>query len=126
LSNSGEFWRFVRFACVGVGNTAIHVCAVTLLVEIIGIAPPPANALAFALANLSSYFLNAAWTFRRQKTLRGYARFVLVGLVGLVISWGCVVSTEALGIHYLVGVLGSVFFVASIGYLLNRKFVFND
>ncbi len=125
MSNTWEFWRFVRFACVGVGNTVIHLCAITLLIEIIGISPPPANAVAFSLANISSYYLNSAWTFRRKKTLRGYTRFFLIGLVGLAVSWGCVLITELLGIHYLFGVLASVLFLASIGYFLNREFVFN-
>lgn len=125
MIDTWEFWRFVRFACVGVGNTIIHLLAVASLVEFIGVAPPSANTVAFALANVFSYFVNSAWTFRRKISLGAYARFFMVSLVGLAISWGCVFTTEFLGIHYFIGVLVSVFFVAGIGYLLNRCFVFN-
>ena len=126
MIESCEFWRFVRFACVGVGNTVIHLFVVTSLVEVIGIAPPPANTAAFALANIFSYFMNSAWTFRRKKTLGGYGRFLTVSLVGLAVSWSCVFTAELLDFHYLIGVVASVFFVASIGYVLNRCFVFNS
>lgn len=87
-------------------------------------AAPLANVAAFALANIVSYLLNSTWTFRRRRSLAGYARFFMVSLVGLLISWGAVLGTESLGMHYLVGVLLSVFFVAVTGYLLNRQFVF--
>ncbi|WP_371859250.1 GtrA family protein [Pseudomonas sp. AP19] len=114
----------MRFACVGVGNTAIHLCVVFLLVEQLAIQPPLANAAAFAVANIVSYLLNSTWTFQKKTSFAGYSRFFIVSLVGLGISWGCVFSSELLEFHYAAGVLVSVFFVAIIGYLLNRHFVF--
>lgn len=118
--------RFVRFACVGIGNTTIHICIVFLLVEQLSIQPPPANAAAFTAANIISYLLNSKWTFQKKASLTGYSRFFLVSLSGLAISWACVFGSELLGLHYLAGVLMSVFFVATIGFLLNRHFVFNN
>ncbi|OEC63351.1 hypothetical protein A7D21_29110 [Pseudomonas sp. AP19] len=124
MINNLHFPRFVRFACVGVGNTAIHLCVVFLLVEQLAIQPPLANAAAFAVANIVSYLLNSTWTFQKKTSFAGYSRFFIVSLVGLGISWGCVFSSELLEFHYAAGVLVSVFFVAIIGYLLNRHFVF--
>ncbi|WP_395598301.1 GtrA family protein [Pseudomonas sp. A1437] len=118
--------RFFRFACVGIGNTTIHLCIVFLLVEQLSIQPPLANAAAFTAANVVSYILNSKWTFQKKTSLTGYSRFFLVSLSGLAISWGCVFASELLGLHYLAGVLMSVFFVTIIGYLLNRHFVFNQ
>jgi putative flippase GtrA len=118
--------RFVRFACVGIGNTIIHICIVFLLVEQLSIQPPLGNAAAFAAANIVSYLLNSKWTFEKKTSFTRYARFLLVSSSGLAISWGCVFGSELLGLHYLAGVLISVFFVAIIGYLLNRHFVFNQ
>lgn len=121
-----KFARFARFACVGVGNTTIHLCIVYLLVEQLYIHPPLANTAAFTAANVVSYLLNSTWTFQKKASLTGYSRFFLVSLSGLAISWGCVFGSELLELHYLTGVLISVLFVSIIGYLLNRHFVFNQ
>ncbi|WP_405046888.1 GtrA family protein [Pseudomonas sp. BE134] len=120
-----QLHRFLRFACVGIFNTAIHLCIVFLLVEKLSTQPPSANAVAFLVANIASYLLNSTWTFRKRTSFAGYSKFFIVSLVGLMISWGCVFSSELLGLHYVVGVLVSVVFVAIIGYFLNKQFVFN-
>jgi putative flippase GtrA len=119
-----QLWSFTKFACVGVGNTAIHICIVFLLVEQLVVQPPFANAVAFAAANIVSYLLNSTWTFQQKASLVGYYRFIAVSLVGLSISWVCVVISQSIGMHYMVGVLVSVVFVAVIGFFLNRHFVF--
>ncbi|WP_312916342.1 GtrA family protein [Stutzerimonas kunmingensis] len=123
---SEELLRFVRFACVGVANTLVHLVAVVFLVELVSISAPLANAMAFMIANMGSYFLNSGWTFRRGRSLVGYGRFVLISSAGLVISWGFVLASQVLAQHYLVGVVSSVIVVAVVGYLLNKRFVFNS
>lgn len=120
----GEGGRFVRFCCVGLGNTGVHLGVVLMLVEWGGVAPPLANALAFACANMVSYALNARWTFRHRASVAQYLKFFAVSLVGLGISWASVLMALRWQAHYVVGVLVSVVLVALVGYALNRYFVF--
>lgn len=118
--------RFIRFCCVGVCNTAIHIGLVLLQVEVFLLPPPTANVIAFLAANMTSYFLNATWTFQKKTSPKLYFKFFLVGLIGLVISWSAVWITVYLQLHYLIGVIGSIFLVVIVGYTLNRNFVFKD
>lgn len=120
-----ELKRFVRFCLVGVANTGVHMLVVLMLVEGLAWIPPLANVTAFLCANLFSFLVNSRWTFA---TMQGgasrYPRFFAVSLVGLAISWACVELALLTGLHYLVGVVGSVLLVAVSGYVLNRLFVF--
>ncbi|QLG94309.1 GtrA family protein [Pseudomonas yamanorum] len=126
MTHNQDLIRFIRFCCVGLCNTLIHVCLVLFLVEILLLAPPIANVTAFFIANMTSYFLNSSWTFRKKLSIGMYLKFFTVSLIGLIVSWSCVWTTEFLGFHYLIGVLMSVFFLVIIGYILNRYFVFAD
>lgn len=120
-----ELKHFVRFCLVGVANTGVHMLIVLALAELLHWAPPLANAAAFICANLFSYIVNSRWTFvAMQGGASRYPRFFAVSLVGLAISWASVELAMRLGLHYLVGVVGSVLLVAVSGYVLNRLFVF--
>ena len=74
----GKYYQFLRFALVGVANTAVHAGVVILLMETL--APPAAvaNACAFIVANLMSYCINSRFTFRVPMSWLGYRRFLLV------------------------------------------------
>ena len=104
-SNGGEGRfgaRIFRFGAVGVA------CAVTdfvifALFLTIGVNPLAANAVAFLLANVQGYVLNATITFRdtdgRQPlSFAGYGRFLGAYLFGLVVSSAVIAA--------LIGVLG--------------------
>lgn len=120
-----EFTRFLRFCVVGVANTGVHMLVLLALAELLHWSPSLANACAFLCANLFSYLVNSRWTFAAMKGgATRYPRFLAVSLVGLTLSWACVELAMRLGLHYLVGVAGSVLLVAVSGYILNRLFVF--
>ena len=119
-----ELWRFLRFCTVGVANTVLHLMVVYALVELLMFAAPLANALAFVVANLFSFFANSRWTFQQSSDIQRYLRFVAVSCVGLAISWLSVVGAQSMGFHYMLGVVVSVVAVALSGYILNRLFVF--
>jgi putative flippase GtrA len=82
--------RFTRFAGVGVLNTACDVGVFAGLTAL-GVHPLAANAAAFLIANLQSYFLNARITFRSggaeaPLALAGYAKFAAAHLASLAVS----------------------------------------
>ncbi|MCW1915170.1 GtrA family protein [Luteolibacter sp. GHJ8] len=67
----------MRFACVGVAATLVHLGTVAVLVPA-GLPPARANIAAFLLAFQASYFGHRIWTFRREGSPRSYARMLLL------------------------------------------------
>lgn len=59
--------QFLRYASVGVLNTAIFFVLFNLLLSL-PIAPPLAYVAAFMVANLNSFVLNKRWSFRDTGT----------------------------------------------------------
>lgn len=114
--------QFLSYAAIGLANTLIHLGVVILLVELGGLRPAPANGLAFACANLFSFWANSRFTFRARggADLRRYARFLAVSLAGL----GLALATGALGEwlrwHYLAGALLLFAVLPAITFVLNR------
>ncbi|MCU0893629.1 MAG: GtrA family protein [Rhodospirillales bacterium] len=77
--------RLVRFAIVGVANTAIDFSIFAVLFYLVHWPLLAAHAMGFAVAVVNSYVCNKAWTFRdRQPSrLQDGAKFLLVAICGL-------------------------------------------
>ncbi|HWK25886.1 MAG TPA: GtrA family protein [Solirubrobacter sp.] len=71
--------QFVRFALVGVTNTAVTLIAYALGLRL-GVAYIPAGACAYALGATNGYALNRTWTFRAHGRAARYFAVVAVGL----------------------------------------------
>lgn len=76
--------QFLRFAVVGVVNTAVYYgCYLALLT---GLPYLAAHLLAFSAATVVSFFLNARFTYRTRPTWRKFLRFPLATVTNLVVS----------------------------------------
>ncbi len=120
----GKYYQFLRFAMVGVANTAVHAGVVIGLMETL--APPAAvaNACAFIVANLMSYCINSRFTFRVPMSWLGYRRFLLVSLVSLGLTLLITSWVEYMGWHYGVGLLMVVFIVPVLKFIVRKLWAF--
>lgn len=120
----GKYYQFLRFALVGVANTAVHAGVVILLMETL--APPAAvaNACAFIEANLMSYCINSRFTFRVPMSWLGYRRFLLVSLVSLGLTLLITSWVEYMGWHYGVGLVMVVFIVPVLNFMVMKLWAF--
>ena len=78
--------RFLRFAVVGVGNTAVAWFVFNVLAVGLHVAPLWANAAGWLAAFANSYFWNRRWTFSDRRELaarRVLPRFAVTNLVAL-------------------------------------------
>jgi len=86
--------QFIKFAVVGVSNTAVDWVVFYLLVNyLLSDMRSVAKAISFVVAMLNSYLWNTIWTFKKEYTKAGqntgeksaiFIKFVVVSLVG----WG--------------------------------------
>lgn len=116
--------QFIKFSSVGILNTGIHLISAFFAIEFLGAPPATGNAVAFLIANISSFIMNSSWTFSHRMSIALYIRFLFVSLIGLLISWTSVLAAQSLELNYSIGILSSVFLVATSGYILNKKLVF--
>ncbi|MFH1088501.1 MAG: GtrA family protein [Patescibacteria group bacterium] len=81
-------YQLIKFAIVGLGNTAIDFGVLNFLVQVGHWGVLPANAVSFSLAVTNSYFFSKYWTFQDKKAggLGQFGGFVAVNLIGLGIS----------------------------------------
>jgi putative flippase GtrA len=82
--------QFVKYAMIGMLNVCVHVLIFNLLF-LAGLPTLGANAIAFFLASINSFFLNKRWAFRdvrRQAIIRQYLVFLFFTLVGLGLHTG--------------------------------------
>ena len=121
-----ERWRRpLAFAVVGAVNTALHSGAVVALVETGLSGPVLANAAGFALANTFSYFANARLTFRQRPSWPLYRRFVAVSMGSLGLTLALSTLAQAMGWHYLWGLLLVLLSGPVLTYLLHLRFTFS-
>ena len=85
--------QFLRFALVGLINTAIDYAILLLLSKATGItggnAIIPLNIISFSVATTNSYFLNKHWSFGDKSKVdagKKVSLFLIVSIIGVVIN----------------------------------------
>jgi putative flippase GtrA len=100
-SDTSAVLAIVRFAAVGVLNTAVDVGLFLLLVRALSVPTVVANSVSYSAGVLNSFLLNKYWTFGRVRQTHPFGRqlvlFISLNLVGLLISNAVVTGLHRLG-----------------------------
>ena len=123
-----DWVRMLRYAVVGVGNTATDFLVFGLLVFGVQMDSLIANGCAFAVAVTQGYLLNSCWTFHDSEaglSWKQYVSFIVVNLGGVAASTLALFLLQDY-IGPLAAKLSSVLLVFAWGYLMSRRFVFGQ
>ena len=124
----GGLARAARFGLVGLGATALHYAVLVAAVEGAGLAPAPANALAFLAALAATFAGQSLWVFRDAAPLGPAARlsrFVPAAGAGLALHAGVMaLAVDAAGLPYRVGFALGLLLVPPLAFLVARLWVF--
>jgi putative flippase GtrA len=118
--------RLARFTVVGLSIAAYHYSAAVLLVDRAGVQPALANSVAFLTAAALSYALQTLWTFESRFTQRNAARFLVVLLLGVAVSWGTSTAVAVLGLPYRIGVVVVLFLIPALNFVLHQLWTFAE
>lgn len=104
MKNQGGIIQFIKFAVVGVSNTAVDWIVYYLLINFVFLEisqKPIAKLISFLVAVINSYIWNTIWTFREeyQKTVSGKGN--IIKKRGIIFMRFVVVSLFGWGINYL-------------------------
>ncbi|MCA0031530.1 GtrA family protein [Mesorhizobium sp. B263B2A] len=93
--------KIVRFAIVGLVNTAIDLAGFFLLLKL-HVPPLPANIVSWSIAVVFSFAANGFWSFERNRAIRLHDAFLRFVSLGALISLG----VSSLSIALLAGIAG--------------------
>lgn len=98
------FWKFCKFASVGLCATAVHYSILMLLVEVFRIDAVFATTVGFVVAALVNYTLNRRFTFASNaKHIEALPKFFAVALIGAAINARVVGWVKGhTDVHYMV------------------------
>lgn len=122
----GNIQRLARFSASGVLSTGIHSGVAVFAILNASLSPPLANAIAFCVATVFSYWLNTAWSFSKQSSSAFFLRFWAVCMVGLVITTGIAWAADHAGLPYWTGIVLVVLAVPPITFFLHLKWTYRD
>jgi putative flippase GtrA len=109
-----------RFTVVGGLITVLHIAVATFLVEKTGVSSVTANSAAFVIANVTSYLLHTHWSFAASPSFRSGQRFLVVSLIGFVLTAFLSGTVQWLGLPYWIGIGLVVTIVPANNFLLHR------
>ena len=120
--------QIVRFAIVGLANTATALALVWLFHVVMGMGVLTASGGAYAAASVQSYLLNLRWTFAgAEKRAAGpqFLAFIAVNIIcGAMFSFLNEYLERTMDVVFSTAIAIAVTFPLSFG--LNRLFVFID
>lgn len=121
--------RVLKFAIVGVANTALDFCVFLLLFRALDWGIIPSNIVAYLLAVTNSYVFNRIWTFKsraiRPISFLSYSKFVAVSSVGLAVGTITIYLLKSVMFVEMAKLL-STFATLIWNYLGTRFWVFNE
>ncbi|TPI31763.1 GtrA family protein [Mesorhizobium sp. B3-2-1] len=93
--------KIVRFALVGLANTAIDLAGFSLLLKL-HVPPLSANVVSWSIAVIFSFVANGFWSFERNHAIRLHDAFLRFVTAGALISLG----VSSLSIALFAGIAG--------------------
>lgn len=118
--------QLTRFALIGVVNTVLHLTTVGLLTQLLGLSQLISNVAAYLVASSFSFFANSIWSFRVRPQIRRFARFQMVGLMGLVASAVLGRMGDVFAWHYAMTVLLTACVVPVLSFMAHRSYTYSQ
>jgi putative flippase GtrA len=121
-------YQFIRFFVVGTSAALVHFLACLILVDTVGLTPPPANMVSFLIAFVISFLGHRHWTYRAYTTtsyMTSMKRFFAVACGGFCLNNALFYGFyQFLDMHYLVALTVVLILVAFITFFASRLWAF--
>ncbi|MCK1287609.1 GtrA family protein [Bradyrhizobium sp. 44] len=126
LVSSSSVRLILRFGLMGVTTTLVYFVLTSAFVLSRMMTPVFSSVCAYVISVAVSYLMQSRFTFRVDgHSLEHVARFVVMSLAGLVVSW-CVMALTVDLLHwpYLTGAIGVCVMIPVLSFFLMRGWVF--
>jgi putative flippase GtrA len=126
LRNSAFVQRALKFTVSGVFVTALHAAIAAAFIEWVWHQPSVANGLAFCIATVTSYLINTWWSFATRLHGQTLVRFLLVAVLGLLISMLISAVVHSMGYPYWVGIVAVNCVIPPTNFLLHNFWTYRN
>ncbi|MEJ8847068.1 GtrA family protein [Variovorax rhizosphaerae] len=118
--------QLMRFAAVGVLNTAVGYAVIFGCMYLLGLSAVVSNVLGFAVGLVISYVMNRRFTFRSVASApREMLRFVLIFLLAYFCNLGVLLLLiKSVGMHEGIAQVPAGIVYFGISFILNKYYVF--
>jgi putative flippase GtrA len=113
-------WPITRFAISGLFITGLHALVVWITVMHFNFSVPIANGLAFVVATLVSYAVNTIWSFSSKLNLENFNRFILVSILGLILTIGVASLFDHFEFHFAIGIVAVICTVTPVTFCVHN------
>lgn len=116
----------LRFAIVGGSGTLLNLALMFVLTDICKLHYFISCVIVFFIVVTSNYCLNTIWTFKQNKLIYGWFKYVMISFAALIINELCLlIFSHFLNLWYLIsisiGILCGFFF----NYFMSRRMIWN-
>lgn len=130
LLNFSVSKEFIKFAIVGVVNTAINLSVLYVLTEFFGLWYILSSLLAFLVAVTNSFIMNTLWTFKsniKHKTATKYTKFFIVSAITALFNiFFLYVFTEFFGLWYMLSQLIAIALTLMMNFIGNKFWTYKE
>lgn len=120
VKNNSLFRKASRFGLTGIFITFLHLAIATLIIHFLTPNASIANGVAFIAANITSYVMHTLWSFSEKLHGQNLFRFLVVSLIGFVISIAVPSITQGLSFTPLIGTLSVILILPPLNFLLHN------
>lgn len=126
LLTSSSLRLVARFGVTGVTTTLVYFFLTNAFVLFSMMSPVLSSVCAYVISVAISYVMQARFSFRVHGfSIEQFARFVVMSLVGLVVSWCAMALTvDVLHWPYLIGAIGTCVIIPVLNFFVLRGWVF--
>ena len=126
LLTSSSLHLVVRFGVTGVTTTLVYFVLTNAFVLSSMMPPVLSSVCAYVISVAISYVMQSRFTFRVNGfSLDQFARFIVMSLAGLVVSWCAMALTvDVLHWPYLTGAIGTCVIIPVLNFFVLRGWVF--
>jgi len=119
-----KYLTFIKFSLTGVLNTFNYIALISILLNFSKLNLFFSNAISYTIATIISYYINSIWTFNRKVSTKNMSKFILVCLIGLIISSIISHIIDLNNLNNYIGVVLIVFTNTTLIFTLHKYWTF--
>jgi putative flippase GtrA len=117
--------KLLRFPIVGAVSSAVYAVATWFYISHLGVGSSVATFAGYATAIPFSFFAHRSLTFGSRGAVGAeMKRFALVHAAGMFVAWASMRASEALDLHYAIGIVTAVVLVPLVSFVVLDRWVF--
>lgn len=117
-----KYLDMIVYGLIGLLNTAVHFIVFIVGYKLIE-SQTISNFIAFCVAVVFSFFMNAKFTFKKRPTMK---MFLKMFLVMSLLSIGAGYAGDMFSVHPMITFVGYCIFSYLVGFILSKTFVYRD